>query len=175
MSVSAEIRNYVRQRAAFACEFCGVSENNVGGLLTIDHFQPVSKGGTDEPSNLIYACHRCNLYKGDYYPQDVHDIMLWNPRIDPFGVHFLATEEGSLDALSQTGEFSLSQLRLNRPQLIAFRRQKIEISEEAHLLKQYSELVMILEQLNGQLTSLTKAQQALLEEQQALLKAILGK
>ena len=62
MSISTEIREFVRQRANFACEFCGVSEIDAGGQLTIDHFQPGSKGGGDEIENLIYSCSRCNLY-----------------------------------------------------------------------------------------------------------------
>jgi hypothetical protein len=42
----------------------------VGGLLTIDHFQPRSKGGTDALENLIYACINCNQHKQDYWPHD---------------------------------------------------------------------------------------------------------
>ncbi len=49
MTVSAALRAAVRSRAAFACEFCGVTETDAGGELTIDHFQPVSKGGDDSP------------------------------------------------------------------------------------------------------------------------------
>jgi hypothetical protein len=47
MSLSAELREQLRERAGFACEFCGVSETDVGGLLTADHFRPRSKGGSD--------------------------------------------------------------------------------------------------------------------------------
>jgi hypothetical protein len=39
MTITVDIREQVRQRANFACEFCGVSEINTGGQLTIDHFQ----------------------------------------------------------------------------------------------------------------------------------------
>ncbi|NBC05683.1 MAG: hypothetical protein GVY26_00640 [Bacteroidetes bacterium] len=55
----------MRKRAAFRCEFCGVSEKDTGGQLSIDHYQPKSKGGSDNFSNLIYCCARCNLYKSD--------------------------------------------------------------------------------------------------------------
>ncbi len=37
------MRELVRQRAHFACEFCGVTETDVGGELTIDHFQPTDE------------------------------------------------------------------------------------------------------------------------------------
>ena len=44
---SDEIRQQVRQRADFTCEFCGISETDTGGELTVDHFQPFGKGGND--------------------------------------------------------------------------------------------------------------------------------
>ena len=71
MSISTDVRWAVRQRAHFACEFCGVTETDTGGELTIDHFQPHTKGGTDAPENLLYCCHRCNQYKADYWPIQV--------------------------------------------------------------------------------------------------------
>ena len=58
MSLSHAARNRVRQRANYACEYCGVSEVDSGGMLTIDHFQPKSKGGTDALRNLVYCCNR---------------------------------------------------------------------------------------------------------------------
>jgi hypothetical protein len=45
MTITSEIRDQVRQRAHFACEFCGVTETDAGGELTVDHFQPTAKGG----------------------------------------------------------------------------------------------------------------------------------
>jgi outer membrane lipoprotein-sorting protein len=48
----------VRRRANFACEFCGVSETDAGGQLTVDHFQPRHKGGDDSLENLIYRARK---------------------------------------------------------------------------------------------------------------------
>ena len=53
MSVPASTRDQVRQRANFACEFCGVTEADAGGQLTIDHFQPATNGGPDDFENLL--------------------------------------------------------------------------------------------------------------------------
>ncbi len=60
MSITDDVRQSVRRRANFACEFCGVTETDVGGALTIDHFRPQAKGGTDDTENLLHACVRCN-------------------------------------------------------------------------------------------------------------------
>ena len=62
MSLPEAKREQVRQRAGLACEYCGVTETDTGGLLTIDHFQPTTQGGDDTLDNLLYCCPRCNLY-----------------------------------------------------------------------------------------------------------------
>ena len=69
MSLSDDLRERVRARARFACEFCGVRETDAGGELTVDHFRPVSKGGADNLENLLYCCVRCNQYKADYWEE----------------------------------------------------------------------------------------------------------
>ena len=47
-------------RADNQCECCGARVN-----LTLDHKIPVSKGGTNGPSNLGVLCHMCNSIKCD--------------------------------------------------------------------------------------------------------------
>lgn len=47
MTIRDDVREAVRTRAQLACEYCGVRETDSGDLLTIDHFQPVGKGGYD--------------------------------------------------------------------------------------------------------------------------------
>ena len=112
--ISHETRTMVRQRAKFSCEYCDVSETEVGGELTVDHFKPQSKDGSDEPENLIYACSRCNLYKGDYFPENDSDQNLWNPRIESSEKHFILLTNGQMQALTKTGEFTIRRLRLNQ-------------------------------------------------------------
>jgi hypothetical protein len=55
----------VRERFRYACGYCGVTEITVGGGLTLDHYRPQAAGGDDSLDNLVYACIRCNQYKGD--------------------------------------------------------------------------------------------------------------
>ncbi len=80
MTVTAKEREKVRQRAQFACEYCGVTESDTGNQLTIDHFQPTSKSGSDQLDNLIYCCIGCNQHKGAYWPTSPDEPSLWNPR-----------------------------------------------------------------------------------------------
>lgn len=66
MTISVETRFFVRERANFACEYCGVSKIDSGGELTLDHFQPKAHSSGDDLANLLYCCIRCNQYKADY-------------------------------------------------------------------------------------------------------------
>ncbi|MCQ3937352.1 MAG: hypothetical protein DPW18_09925 [Chloroflexi bacterium] len=175
MMISAKTREQVRLRANYACEFCGVTETDTGGELTIDHFQPLAKGGNDDPDNLIYCCHRCNQYKQDYWQSSQNDPALWNPRLEPSNVHFLEAEDGTIHPLTQTGSFTIKRLRLNRPPLVAFRLRRKHRDEEIRLLTRYQEIVKLLTQLDTQLSLVTDEQRQLLEEQRELLRLLLGR
>ena len=174
MRLSEAIREQVRQRAAFACEFCGVTEADTGGRLTIDHFQPATQGGGDTLDNLLYCCACCNQYKADYWPASRAEPPLWHPRQSPVTDHFFELEDGSLHPLTAAGVFTLRRLRLNRPALVAHRLRKRRQANEARLLARYRDLVEVLEHLNRQQTALLDEQRLLLEEQRTLLRRLLG-
>lgn len=57
------IRFEVFKRDSFKCQYCGAVAPEV--VLQIDHIQPVSKGGTNDSTNLITACIACNAGKRD--------------------------------------------------------------------------------------------------------------
>lgn len=42
MALSLTVFEQVRERAGYACEYCGVTESEARGLLTIDHYRPKS-------------------------------------------------------------------------------------------------------------------------------------
>lgn len=50
-------------RDGCACKWCGAAVED-GVKLTLDHVKPHSKGGTNDESNLITACKRCNDSRG---------------------------------------------------------------------------------------------------------------
>jgi hypothetical protein len=174
MTIPAQLGEHVRQRANFACEYCGVTETDAGGLLTVDHFHPQTRGGTDDPANLLYCCYRCNLYKANYWPEQPSDPVLWNPRSDPREAHLRPLADGTLFPITTTGEFTIKRLRLNRPQLVAYRLRCQSQTEKQRLITRYQELLGLLEQLHRQQARMWEEQRVLLEEQRDLLKLLLS-
>jgi hypothetical protein len=57
-------RFLILSRDGFKCRYCGRGPDD-GVKLMVDHIFPKSKGGSNNPSNLITACEECNLGKAD--------------------------------------------------------------------------------------------------------------
>jgi hypothetical protein len=173
MSIPAELRALVRQRANCACEYCGVTETDSGAELTVDHFRPRSCGGEDSQDNLLYCCYRCNQFKADYWPTQPGDPVLWNPRRESMSAHLLPIGDGSLHPITPAGDFTLRRLRLNRPQLVAYRVRKQAQAKGRRVLTRYQYLLTSLEQLRRQEAALLEEHQALLEELRELVQLLL--
>ena len=166
----AELWESVRRRANGVCEYCGVTETTVGGGLTVDHYRPRAAGGTDDDGNLVYCCHRCNLYKGNYWPSQPSDIPLWNPRLEPREQHLLELANGNLHPITPTGAFTLAHLVLNRPALVQHRLSRFQRAEDVRSLEQYREMAQLLKQMQEQLFALLREHGALLKQRRDLLK-----
>jgi len=133
-----EVRLLYGQR----CGYCGVAEIDAAGELTVDHYRPVSAGGGDGDENLVYACSRCNLYKGDFWPSEedvANGRRVLHPLKDSIELHLrLDDPSGHLQPLTDTGRFHITMLHLNRPALIAYRlrqRHALMLAEKQHLLE----------------------------------------
>ena len=56
-------------RDRFSCQYCG--KKFPTQELTFDHLVPRSRGGTTNWKNVVTACSRCNLRKGNHLPESV--------------------------------------------------------------------------------------------------------
>jgi 5-methylcytosine-specific restriction endonuclease McrA len=56
------------------CQYCGSKRH-----LTIDHIVPKSKGGKTNWTNLVTACNRCNVNKGDKTPEQAGLVLRTQP------------------------------------------------------------------------------------------------
>lgn len=57
--ISLQVRTAVYDRDGWACVTCGRGDD-----LSLDHIQPVSRGGSDDIDNLQTMCRSCNSRKG---------------------------------------------------------------------------------------------------------------
>lgn len=173
MTPSETSLEQVRLRADFACEYCGVTETDAGGLLTVDHFQPRARGGSDDLENLVYCCHRCNQYKADYWPADSTAPAIWDPRREPMHAHLRLLTDGSLSPLTAIGAVTVERLRLNRPSLVAHRLRRRNQAAEIRALAQYRKLLVLLKDLKGEQSALVDEYRELLADKRTLLRMLL--
>jgi len=68
------IRHEVFKRDNFKCTECGATNENT--QLHVDHFIPISKGGTDELANLRTLCKTCNLEKSNLIFSSTNIILI---------------------------------------------------------------------------------------------------
>jgi hypothetical protein len=109
----------VRQRYGHRCGYCGVSEVDTGGTLTVDHYQPIAAGGEENEENLVYACFKCNQFKADFSPnaEDLaRERRVLHPLYDDLAAYIRENRHsGELEPLNETGRFHIALLQLNRP------------------------------------------------------------
>ena len=71
-SLSNKTRFEIFKRDNFTCQYCGKSAPEV--VLNVDHIEPVSKGGSNDISNLITSCFECNNGKGNKKLSDKSEL-----------------------------------------------------------------------------------------------------
>jgi hypothetical protein len=68
-----EISKTIFKRDNYTCKYCG----QIGGRLEVDHVIPISKGGTNDLSNLTTSCRKCNRQKKD---MSVEEFLKWREK-----------------------------------------------------------------------------------------------
>ncbi len=69
-------RRNILERDQHICQYCRAKN----GQLTLDHIIPRSRGGQDTWENLVAACVRCNVKKGNRTPKEANMTLLCKPR-----------------------------------------------------------------------------------------------
>lgn len=81
-SKKQRFRIFVRDN--FRCQYCAKKFQVFD--LTLDHIEPRSKGGSDEPENLATSCVACNQRKGDRNPDTARMPLLATPSALRYGL-----------------------------------------------------------------------------------------
>lgn len=145
----------IRQQYGFCCGYCDISETDAGTILTVDHYHPRSRDGSDDFGNLVYCCHACNEHKGSHWNSSGIERIL-HPLQDDLSAHYVEQSDCTLFALTDTGRFHVARLQLNRPALIAnrLRRQAVqnEQRERTESLAILNEILRLVTEVDGAIT-----------------------
>ncbi len=127
MSISPAKRKAVAERAQYLCEYCFSAQRYSPQSFSVEHIQPTSKKGSDEPENLALACQGCNSFKSDKTsaidPFSGRKIALYNPRKDIWDKHFGWSEDFlEIVGLTAKGRATIKLLKLNREEVVNLRK-----------------------------------------------------
>ena len=87
-------------RDGLACCYCGATLED-GTVLTLDHLQPRSQGGSNDSTNLVTACMRCNSARADRdwqtFAAKVADYLNHNVTVGMIISHIETTRQRPVD------------------------------------------------------------------------------
>ncbi len=125
--IPAHLQRLVAERAGQRCEYCGLSQEGQEARFHVDHVVPVVRGGATVEENLALACVSCSLRKAARQhavdPQTGTVAALFDPRVQSWGGHF-RWDGVRVQGLSPTGRATVAALKMNRPLILAIRREE---------------------------------------------------
>jgi hypothetical protein len=91
----------------------------------IDHILPRVAGGETVEDNLALACVSCSLRKGARTHSIDSDVpvRIFDPRTDDWNKHFILTDDYLINGLTATGRATVQMLAMNRPAIVAIRKE----------------------------------------------------
>lgn len=118
MTINNQIKQLVRKRANYLCEYCHSPERISANRFTLDHIIPKSVGGSDDSDNLALACRRCNERHYNFItgldPQTNTFVSLFNPRQQKWNEHFIwNADKTRIIGISPIGRATCNRLDLN--------------------------------------------------------------
>jgi hypothetical protein len=125
--VSPDLHAEVVRRADHRCEYCRLSQLGQEATFHIDHVVPRAAGGPTNADNLALACVSCSLHKWARLtavdPESGAQAALFNPRTQVWAEHF-RWENEVVVPLTATGRATAAALAMNRPLVIAIRKEE---------------------------------------------------
>jgi hypothetical protein len=122
-------KELVRRRSGGRCEYCHLPEEHVATPFCVEHVVAKQHRGRDNPSNLAYACIRCNLHKGPNLtgidPKSNKLTRLFNPRRGSWAKHFRLAG-ANLVGRTAVGRTTIYVLNMNEPERLALRDELLD-------------------------------------------------
>ncbi|HGL6355880.1 TPA: HNH endonuclease [Citrobacter amalonaticus] len=122
------------------CVYCDLllKEHAFEGMH-LDHFRPQSLFSelTNDPSNLVLSCPKCNSLKTNHWPcsgvainSPPHDnnIGFIDPFTEKMRDYLAVDKDGVLHSNKKPADYVIELLKLNRPSRILLRKRRLQIS-----------------------------------------------
>jgi 5-methylcytosine-specific restriction endonuclease McrA len=126
--VPAAVREQVRNRAGYRCEYCRKPEQVAGYRHHVDHVISQKHDGPSTLDNLAWACFQCNVNKGsDIAAYDAATgklTALYNPRIQVWADHF-ELQQSLIVRKTPEGRVTVRLLQLNHTDQVEIRKSLI--------------------------------------------------
>lgn len=117
--MDGQLRQSVRTRAAYQCEYCRLPQEFSELRFHVEHIIPRQHGGGDGIDNLALACPDCNLRKGPNLtgidPETGEVTRLFDPRRDAWFDHF-RYEGHDIVGVTPIGRTTATLLEMNHPE-----------------------------------------------------------
>jgi HNH endonuclease len=116
--IQIAVEQSVRSAAKNRCGYCLSPQHLVMARLEIEHIIPISKGGSDDESNLWLACPVCNGHKSDKIQavdcETGETVALFNPRQQKWADHFQWLPNGiQIEGKTSVGRATVVALHLD--------------------------------------------------------------
>ena len=100
-------RRNILKRDDSKCQYCGKKTT----AMTIDHIIPKHKGGKDKWENLVAACKKCNINKGNFLLDEIGMKLIKKPSQPSYLLHLqkYKSKHPSWDQyiyMNKTGEYN---------------------------------------------------------------------
>lgn len=123
--IKIDIRRKVLKASKGLCEYCKSPKDFSIDLFSFDHIIPLAIGGKSVLANIAYSCSACNTYKSfkvSGFDKD-EEISFYHPRLQKWSDHFSWNKDYTkIEGITSIGKVTVEHLRLNRKELINFRR-----------------------------------------------------
>jgi hypothetical protein len=126
--ISRKLHAQVVRRAGNRCEYCQLSQIGQEAAFHVDHVVPQAASGKTKADNLALACVSCSLRKWakefGVDPESGETVPLFNPRTQRWEDHF-RWEGPRVVPLTAIGRCTLATLSMNRPLIVAIRKEEM--------------------------------------------------
>lgn len=121
-------KKYLQKDFSHRCAYCNLKDDRITSYFDIDHFVPKDEFKKHKEflfletdyNNLVYACHKCNLAKGQKFEGDLKsnpydNQRFYNPVEVDYNTIFFRDQRGNIISEDKLGISMIQDLKLYQP------------------------------------------------------------